>query len=182
MLHNLLPPLQTEYIEENRRAQAYDWKPADAHPQQGKISRALENYIEGDAEEVDLKSTRYIASSLYPQEEPNKAQINQSVLTALLLDGSPLCAAERGTMGPPQINFDIALLSKKGKIKSDPTEYDDAPVLILRLLNWTSAMCELFTQNQLTLQSHTIPSGQHTSRFPCLTLFVFKTVFLKTTL
>ena len=101
MLHNLLPPLQTEYIEENRRAQAYDWKPADAHPQQGKISRALENYIEGDTE-VDVKSARYVGS-LYPQEEPNKAHINQSVLTALLFDGSPLCAVERGITDPHRV-------------------------------------------------------------------------------
>ena len=163
MLHNLLPPLQTEYIEESRRAQAYDWKPADAHPQQGKISRALQDYIEGDTE-VDLKSVRYVGET-YPQQEPNRAHINQSVLTSLLLDGSPLCAVQRGVMEPPQINYDPAQHSKKEIIKFSGRDNDDTPILILRLLNWTSATCELFTQNQLTLQSHTIPSGQHTSRF-----------------
>lgn len=162
MLHNLLPPLRTEYIEEDRRAQINDWKPAEAHPTNGKLSRTLLTLIE-DTNELNVQNV-LSESAKHPQKEPNVAHINQVTLTDLLLNGSPLCVAHRGIADVPLIGSKKVSRENVDDLKIGIKAQLEDPVLVLKMLNWMSSSADLFVQNKMQLQTFNVPPGHNIVR------------------
>lgn len=94
MLHNLLPPLRTEYVEREKNSEHFDWKPLNAHPLHGKISRTLETYI--DQRSTVEKPIIYTIEK-YPHQEPNISYVEKKFLACLVVTDHHLMRLKEGS-------------------------------------------------------------------------------------
>lgn len=156
MLENLLPRLKTQQIEDQRRAQFFDWNPQHAHPTNGKISETLQTYIESS---YQVKKEKVAAEDLYeyPKKAPNEANILPEILAEVKYGGSPLDLVHRGTHEEPDILNSRGSLNR-AILRTEITRKDKMRVLVLRLINWMPNPLDLFIQNNMSIQSSVVSS------------------------
>ena len=159
MLHNLLPRLQTEYIETEKLVEHFDWKPADAHPLHGKVSRTLESFIE---QRTIVEKLTVFAVEKYPQEEPNKSYIERNFVSNLIEDGgSPLDEIQRGVSDSKLIQYDATKHRNLFLTHNTEAKYkDQSTILILKLLNWMPTLMDIFLQDKMIVKTLVVSAGQ----------------------